>query len=309
MKRNITLQILMLFILNFSFAQEAHQYFDGADTLCNPYYYPNSICISIDDDSTNIWQIGKPQKAIFDSAATHPNALLTDTINFYPPNNTSSFQFTVLPWINWGILALQWKQKMDMDKDLDGGKIEFSVDGGTTWENAFNNPYVYNFYGYQEMNEDTLPNGDFVFSGTDSLWRDIWLCYDMTWITFNDSLIVRFTFTSDSIDNNREGWMIDNMLSHVTIIHTVDEAKQEKYLNVFPNPASDIIHIEAQKLQDFHIIEQMVLVNANGQIVDEWNNIPTKFFINSKKYSNGHYYLNVKTNIKSETVPLIINHN
>lgn len=301
--------MLMVFINNFLFAQNYNQYFDGADTLCNPIMFPSAICITIDNDSTNIWQIGVPQKMIFDSAATFPNAILTDTINYYPTNNTSSFQFTIIPWTNWGILAIQWKQKLDMDEGLDGGKIEFSVDSGATWQNAFNNPHVYNFYGFQLANYDTLPNGDFVFSGTDSIWRDIWLCYDMTWLSINKSITVRFTFTSDSIDNSMEGWMIDNMLAHITTIHTVSEVKSEKYLNVYPNPSSDIIYIETQKIQDFHIIEQMVLVNALGQIVDEWKNIPTKFFINSRKYSNGLYYLKVKTNIKSDTLPIIINHN
>lgn len=309
MKTRKLLPLIMALISNFAVGQVRQQYFDGADTICNPNMSPSAICIIIDDDSTNIWQIGVPQKMIFDSAATHPNALITDTINFYPPNNSSSFQFTIVPRTNRGILAIQWKQKLDMDAGLDGGKIEFSVDAGGTWQNAFNNPHVYNFYGYQTANEDTLPNGDFVFSGTDSLWRDIWLCYDMTWLSWNDSIIVRYTFTSDSIDNNKEGWIIDNMLAHLTIIHTVSEVKQEKYLNVFPNPTSDIIHIETQKIQDYHIIEHMVLVNSFGQVVDEWKHIPTKFFISTKKYKNGLYYLKVKTNLQSETVPIIINHN
>lgn len=308
MKTKHILSILMVFIATFSFGQNYQQYFDRADTICDPNISPSSICISISGDSANIWQIGIPQKSIFDSAATFPNALLTDTIDFYPPNNSSGFQFTIVPWTNRGVLAIQWKQKLDMDEGLDGGKIEFSVDAGATWQNVFNNPHVYNFYGFQPTNQDTLPNGEVVFSGTDSLWRDIWLCYDMTWLSLNDSIRVRFTFTSDTIDNPKEGWIIDNMLAHLTIIHTVSEVKPEKYLNVYPNPTSDIIHIETQKIQDFHIIEQMVLVNSAGQIVDEWKRIPTKFFINVKKYSNGLYNLNIKTNIKSETVPIVINH-
>jgi len=84
------------------------QYFDGADTLST------SIQIEFDTTGTNIWQVGPPQKTIFSSAATAPNVLVTDTVNFYPTNNSSSFQFTLNNFDYWwGILAIQWKQKLD----------------------------------------------------------------------------------------------------------------------------------------------------------------------------------------------------
>lgn len=306
-------KLLTLFILMSTFSslvgqEEFIQYFDGADTVCVGQDYTLSICIDIEDDTTNIWQIGVPQKPIFNSASTLPGALVTDTINSYPPDNISRFQFVIKPWINWGILALHWMQKLDMDQRFDGGTIEFSNDLGVTWENAFNNPYVYNFYGYEIANADTLPSGDYCFSGADSLWRDVWLCYDMSWV-HEEGLHVRYTFSSDSLDNNREGWLIDNLLAHITINHTVGEKKQEQYLNVYPNPATDIIYIQTQKLQEFHIIESMILYNTSGQVVDEWKTLPTKFFIDTKKYNTGMYYLYVQTNIKSETVPIMITHN
>ncbi len=306
MKKIYLISLIILLIARSSSAQFYTQYFDGADTICDPNMSPSSICITLDPDSTNIWQIGIPQKSIFDSAATFPNAMVTDTINYYPSNNSSSFQFSIIPWTNWGIFALQWKQKLDMDSGLDGGKIEFSFDSGATWENAFNNPYVYNFYGFQPANADTLPNGDFVFSGTDSTWRDIWLCYDMSFLSFFDTLIVRFTFSSDSVDNNKEGWMIDNLLAHITIIHTVKEFDQKNYLNVYPNPANNIVNIQAKKIMEYHIIETMELIDQFGRIVDKWANIPTKFWFETDKYNDGMYYLKIKTNIQSETIPIVI---
>ena len=33
---------------------------------------------------TNVWQIGQPQKTVFNQAYSLPNALMTDTINSYP---------------------------------------------------------------------------------------------------------------------------------------------------------------------------------------------------------------------------------
>ena len=305
MVNKLVLPAFLLLTALYSTAQEAYyQYFDGADTSAS-----NSIIIHIDTAASVIWQIGQPQKIIFDSAATLPNVIVTDTVNFYPVNNTSSFQFTIVPWMNWGILAVQWMQKLDMDSGFDGGKVEFSVDAGASWENAFNNPHVYNFYGFLPENHDTLETGEDVFTGSDSTWRDIWLCYDMSWLSFIDSIMVRYTFISDPQDNGKEGWMIDNMLAHLTIIHTIGEKDQDKYINVYPNPATDIIYIETQKLQEFHIIEYIALYNSQGIVVEEWSNIPTKYFIKTYKYSNGVYYLTIRTNIKTETIPIVLRRN
>lgn len=305
MNTKLFLLIGMLFITNSLFAQYYNQYFDGADTS-----YYNSTIILIDSDSSNIWQVSRPQKGIFDSAATFPNVIITDTINFYPTNNVSRFIAKVYPWYYRGIFALQWKQKLDLDSDYDGGIIEYSNDYGDSWHNVFNNPYVYNFYGFQLTNQDTLITGEYAFSGTDSTWRDVWLCFESSWLEqFQDSVLFRFTLQSDSIDNFKEGWMIDNFIAHNTTVHTVNEVKLENYFNIYPNPTSDIIYIETQKIEDFHIIEQMEIINSIGQVIDKWKNIPTKFFINTQKYNNGYYYLKIKTNIKSETMPIVINRN
>ena len=100
--------------------------------------------------------------------------------------------------------------------------------------------------------------------------------------------------------------MIDNMMSHITIIHTAKTVKQTDYLNVFPNPSGSIIHIEAEKLEDFHIIEQMELINSEGKVVRNWQNIPTKFWFDVKNFSDGNYTLHVKTNVNNKNIPIVI---
>ncbi len=288
-------------------SQQWKQYFDGEDTLFDQSGWNQSIKIEFDTSSTNIWQIGVPQKTMFNSAASLPNVLRTDTLNPYPPHNTSSFWFTIKPHSPGGILAIRWKQKLDMQFDFDGGKVEFSTNGGASWVNAIHNPYVYNFFGYDNFNVDTLSNGDFVFSGTDASWKDIWLCFGFSWINNFDSLMLKFTFMSDIPNtNSREGWMIDNMQAHKTFLHTINENKSDKYIHVFPNPAKDLLNIEVQKTNDYHIIETMQLINSLGQIIEEWSCIPTKFFIDTRKYVPGHYFLVIKTNLKTETTSVII---
>src|SRR5687768_4104081 len=107
--KKIYLTVLLLFSTFISVRSQwlFTQYFDGADTA-----YESSLNISIDTAAGNIWQIGIPQKVIFDSAATVPNAIVTDTINNYPVNNTSTFTISVLnQFASWGVLAFQWMQK------------------------------------------------------------------------------------------------------------------------------------------------------------------------------------------------------
>lgn len=305
MKRIYLIATLILFIAFPSKGQFYHQYFDGADTSAS-----NSILIEIIQDSSNVWQIGRPQKTIFDSAATQPNAIVTDTLNFYPITDTSRFIAKVANnFGSWGVFALQWKQKLDMDTAFDGGTIEYSTDSGTTWVSVFNNPYVYNFYGYDTLNVDTLIGGMKAFNGTDSTWKDIWLCFSSSWLAqfqSMDTLLFRFSIIADSNNNYKEGWLIDNMLAHTTWVHTIKEIPQDTYLRIYPNPSNNIVHIEIEKLSQYHIIEHMELVDALGKVVDQWNNIPTKFWFETNQYPNGQYVLKVKTNIKTVTQSLII---
>ena len=307
MKKICTLLILLLFISNYAGAQHYFtQYFDGADTL-----FKRSINIAIEKNSSNIWQIGRPKKIIFDTAATKPNVLVTDTVKKYPKNNTSRFLAKILIQTptTYGILAVQWKQKLNMTPDHDGGIIEYTLDKGKTWINVFNNPVVQNFYGFDKANVDTLKSGEYAFSGTDSTWRNVWLCFSMSWLSkfnYNDTIQIRFTFKSDGDGGNKEGWMIDNMMSHVTHIHTIMKQKPDNYLTVYPNPAKGVVHIEAEERMEYHLIERMELVDPLGRIIEAWNDIPTKFWFETTNYQNGLYFLKVKTNIKSEAIPLII---
>ncbi|MCB0430851.1 MAG: T9SS type A sorting domain-containing protein [Flavobacteriales bacterium] len=282
------------------------QYFDGADTSAT-----NSIIIVMDTSASNIWQIGPPQKTIFNKPSTVPNAIMTDTIHPYPTNNHSSFMYTLPPttFLGNSVLALQWMQKLDMDQGFDGGILEFSVDSGITWQNAFDNPYVYNFYGFQKENKDTLPGGEYVFSGTDTTWRNIWLCFETSWMTQQtDSLKVRFTFTSDSIEQNREGWMIDNLISSITLFHTVNEKKPEQYMRISPSPTTGRIFIDVEKLDEFHIIEQIELISLNGQVVQTWGPAPIKFYVDINSHPNGVYFLKVRTNKKTELYKVVLQH-
>lgn len=282
------------------FAQSPYQqfqYFDGADT--GKYAIKVKL---LPGTPTNIWQIGRPHKTIFNMAATKPNVIVTDTVKKYPSNNTSSFTFHVEK-LTHSLLALRWKQKLNMDKHKDGGIIEFSLDNGVTWQNAFNSPIIYNFYGFDPSNKDTLSSGEYAFSGTDTTWRDVWFCIS----GFNSTPVdYRFTFKSDGINNQKEGWMIDNLIVHNTLLHILKENEKSDYLNVYPTATTGIVNIDAIKIQEDHVIETVQLYSLNGQLVREFIPDPSSFKIDISNLANGLYYLMVKTNLEREVFPIVL---
>ncbi len=300
--------LLLLFFATASLITSAQgfytQYFDGADTSAS-----NSIFIIPDTTASNVWQIGVPQKIFFNRAATFPNALVTDTLNNYPPNNTSSFIFKIpIEQFFFGILAIQWMQKLDFDS-TDGGIIEYSIDHGTSWQNISGDPIVYNFYGFQNpQNFDTIFTGEVGFTKRDTSWQNIWLCFDGSYFSnVTDTGYFRFTVKTDSIDNGNEGWMIDNMWAAVTFIHTIKKNDQTDYIRIFPSPTSGIINIETQKLAEYHVIEQMTLTNTKGEIVKSYGLSPTKYFIDISDQPSGQYYLKIKTNKATKTFKVVLN--
>lgn len=296
--------VAFLILIEFGLkAQTYFQYFDGANT--NPL---NSIIVTIPTATNNIWQIGKPQKTLFSAASTTPNVIVTDTINYYPTNNLSTFNFIIKnPFIGpMGIIAIRWKQKLDMDQGLDGGFVEYSTNSGASWINTFNNSNVYSYYGFQPANKDTLPSGEYVFSGRDTTWRDIWLCLGPTIFAANDTIMMRFTFKSDSVNNNREGWMIDNMMAYTTIFHPVKQVSQTEYIGVYPTQTAGVVNVEAKKLTDKDAISSMYLIDANGKVVESYGHNSTKVVIDISNHPPGLYYIKVTTNHKTESYPILL---
>jgi hypothetical protein len=306
MKQFYTL-ILFLFSSQVFKAQVPYyQYFDGANT--NP---ANSIIVGIQTSSTNIWQIGKPQKTLFSSASTTPNVIVTDTINKYPMNNVSTFTFALKnpTFPAPAITAIRWKQKLDMDQGLDGGIVEYSSNSGNTWINAFNNTNVYMFYGFQPANKDTLPSGEFCFSGTDNAWRDIWLCLGWPITTANDTIMLRFKFKSDSVNTLKEGWMMDNFMAYFTIMHPVKSISQEKNLVVYPNTTSGILNVETKNHGDKGYIMFVELFDMSGKLIESYGQNSAKVVLDISKYPDGMYNLKVVSNSITTVFPVILQKN
>ncbi len=176
---------------------------------------------------TNLWQIGKPQKPFFVSAYSPPNAIVTDTINSYPPNDTSSFIYVIRqPYTQSCYTCMEFWQKYDMDSIGDKGIIEASYDGGNSWltvKDTFNVPPSYSNFqwnsDYHETSMTSTPH-KLITTGKSDGWIQSQFCWQWwigakrdTIIPNPDSLMIRFTFISDTVTHHKDGWMIDNIVT------------------------------------------------------------------------------------------------
>ncbi|WNJ17411.1 T9SS type A sorting domain-containing protein [Pontibacter sp. G13] len=262
--------------------------------------YTSDLTVQV-DSTDSLWQIGPPQKTLFSSAASPPNAILTDTLLPYPPSDTASFIIgSDLEFFYDGIIAYQWMQKLDMDSLGDWGKIEYSFDSGAVWYDAFQSPYTYSLYGFNAENVGILPDSSQGFTGVDTAWRNIWLCFDSDVLNFSDSLLLRFTFISDSVDEFRDGWMMDNFMLSNTIFHTINQGPLNERLNVYPNPTQGPIRLDIAPGESEIEIQSVALYDLAGTLI---RRLPFHGDQASWDFSDlppSTYLLNVKTHHASK---------
>lgn len=302
------IHILVLVLFSLTIKGQFYQYFDGANT--NPM---NSLIVTIPTTSKNIWHVGPPQKTLFNAASTLPNVIVTDTLYKYPVNNTSAFNFRYIhPFFPASFtppLAVRWKQKLDMESKKDGGIVEFSTNSGVTWQNAHNNPNTYQFYGFLPGSKDTINGNEYCFSGTDNVWRDIWLCINGSTAYQNDTIMFRFTFKSDSVNSDQEGWMIDNFMIQPTFIHPVKETSNVGDIVVYPNKSSGIVNVEMSKKSNSDVINNIELFNIEGKRLETYGQNYTKVVLDISKYPPGIYFLKVTIGKKTTSHKIIYEKN
>lgn len=296
--------------LSFSFGQNASRLYPG-DTL------EIFKVINFEDPVTdlevpvfpgNIWQIGPPQKACFNSAYSVPNAIVTDTLGFYPTLNHSWFDLYVgafnmggpYTWYYPYNIFMDFRHKFDTDTLRDGGYIQVSWDKGVNWMNIICDT-VYNWgvspsWGWDEMNlyttSDTLYNGEYGFSGHSNGWVHT----SFTWHVIPvdhmlefppDTMIIRFNFISDADHHDKEGWMIDHIRLFAIDLGSGIKNIPEKSLVISPNPMKDKALVS---LDRFYERIDYELYTTRGQMVDKSLFLHhNSFFIDRKNLPSGLY--------------------
>jgi hypothetical protein len=221
-------------LYNFDFETEPSDIIIYRDTISNP---------------NCIWQIGQPNKTTFTSAYSGNNVIVTDTINTYPINDTSSFiiKYKVgggfLNANSWNSVArLSGRYKVQTDTLNDFCKIEFSPNNGMDWVLISEDTASY-IDG--SLNYWPSQNNDLTLTGNVNNWEtfEIYLDYGSHYL-FNieesDTIQYKFTIISDNNSENMDGIMFDDIS---VIDEGTDFLEKMKFLPKY-TPTHSTIHLK-----------------------------------------------------------------
>jgi hypothetical protein len=266
--------------------------------------------IKVDTSSSNIWQIGIPDKTFFNSGFSSLNAIVTDTIGYYPGNNYSYFDIFIGRFNNdWypGNIFIQFQHKFDTDTLKDGGYITYSYDNGLSWNKIEEHWSKYdqiidskNLYTETQV----LANGERGFSGNSNGWISTMICWFVppaslksTFEMPGDSLIVRFNFVSDAIDNHKEGWLIDNIWHYSADVG--GGAAHNDNINrilIYPLPSSKNITFNLDNVYNSILLE-LYTIDGKKLFSYEYFSIQ-EIHINTQNFTPGIYLSKITLNNK-----------
>lgn len=256
--------------------------FDGGIT---PWDY--LLQIDTVSNPNNVWQIGAPQKAIINSAYSSPNLIITDTLNHYPPGDTSVFIFKHIDQGGFSTphsAELAGYYKVNTDSLNDYGTIEISLDQGITWINLLTDTIYSTYYDWWTPKP--------VLTGNSYGWQNFWVHLAPLGEVFNvnwgDTILLKFTFISDSIADTLDGLAFDNF-QFCDGVESIEEILNNNLIVVYPNPTSDLLFINRRTQPQK---ESVKIFNYTGQLLYESDNFNEKT-IDTKKLNltNGFYFL------------------
>lgn len=256
--------------------------------------------IILPEGNSSLWQIGKPSKKVFTGANSSPCVIVTDTLNPYPVNDTSSFVVVHIAndgWkFNYPKIDVGGWYYVNSDTLSDYGFIEFSPDKGKTWTLVDStNSGCCSWGASQEYP---------VFTGNSNGWKHFYYCLCTSVpVNIGDTILYRFTFISDGNQTYKDGLMFDN-LHFEDWAEGIDERLNNSLISLSPNPVSEILRIQTTRA---HGNKEIQIYNITGQKVYENLNFDSEFF-DTGKLIDGLYIIKFTVDQEYTVKKFIVKH-
>lgn len=297
--KTLLLYIAFIFGVNTTFSQTEKSYTisDFISNECASDF--ESVVTPFTDSTTGIWQVAFPTKAVINQAFQDQFAVITDSVNHYPSNDSSSFIISLIDEGGFGdnvygfphtayISGYYW---VNSDSLQDYGKIELKMPRMDFWIDLFADSIYsyYEFIKYPAEDMITWYPMKPVLSGNTNGWNYFKLNliplsqhYE---VLTGDTLQFRFSFHSDSIPDTLDGLAFDELV----FCDYVESLEEYAFVQstVFPNPTSSELNIVFQQeaLEKF----DYVIENSLGEILLFGPLIDNKIDVSTLK--TGVYFL------------------
>ena len=231
----------------------------GSFAELSPNTDPQLFSINV-EDTTNCWVYGESSKNFLNSSLPL-EGWVTDSINNYETNLNSEFVVSV-PHneISYGVTWISFEHKYETDSLKDGGYLLFSCDSNT-WNDVYsggwsNPPEIIHTENYHTSliqgttQAFTGSSSDWITSSVSIMWYVPVFHEDETrggngcdWESM-DTIYFKFVFESDSIQNEKGGWMIRNITVGAYGLggNITDQSQQLLLIN--PNPTTSTLQIQ-----------------------------------------------------------------
>lgn len=292
-------------------------------TLCD--FSGASFLYNWEISTNGSWEIGNTTKPFFSSNGFNQRALMTDTLSAYAINDTSFFEISIFMghdeamW--WPYTVIEFEHKYNTDTLMDGGFITISFDDGDTWVNmgelvdyeGWSTGYNYSWLHKHNLytDADTLFNGISSFSGSSSDW--VFSGFQFVFAEFiksnnvSEYLLIRFNFISDTVDNQKDGWIIRKLiLSIFEPNSSVESYEYNTTVSIYPNPVNETFTIDFKDYLPKETFE-VEIINNLGQVVKRFQ----RNTINENSFSiadlnAGLYSLKITENDKVLSISKLI---
>lgn len=250
----------------------------------------------------HLWQVGAPDKPVFDSAYSAPFALVTDTLLPYPTGGVDFAEFS-FPIDYFGeAIDLTFMHRMDVDSGQAYGWIEYFNPEASVWVRMGSpgDPWQYGFTEFYAP-EGSVTDSGVVFTGEHQQWNFAefqLICIAVFRNDGNrggmDQMRYRFAFQGTENISGRDGWMIDNVHVHNYGICSGVEELAERQLSVWPNPVDDALSASLEQGGSAPV--EVEITACDGRLVRrEWRRASSSISISTKELPDGAYALRTST--------------
>ena len=261
------------------------------------------------------WQVGHPNKPVFTSAYSEPNALVTDTLFPHLDSTTCYAQFTMIADDEAALgKQIRFNYWSDMDSLQSFGWIEKQNSYTYQWSRL---PISDAYYVWFENSGEILTDSGAVFTGRTNGWRSASILLECMGVFhdddqdrgggWSDTMRLRFAFRGAPNSAGFDGWMIDDVEAiPLMCIGGTEEFDQQEVL-LLPNPADD--HVRFGPLPFEGSIGDVGIFTSDGRAVRSARiGSSNAVDLDTKGLPNGVYTVRVLRDREQMTRRLIVQH-